>query len=225
MAHIKSTFNNTIISITDLEGNVLSWASAGNVGFKGSRKSTPFAAQMAAEACISPRRRSTVCGRVDVEVKGPGSGLARQRSARCRPPASRSSGSRTSRRYRTTAAGLASGGGSKAWLDTPDPSANYADVRRRSCSSRARAAQSPKCPIEKGRPPPGEHGRGRVRESEYLLQFREKQKAKRFYGILEKQFRSYYEEAARSKGVTGEELMRTLRAPVSTTSCLGPGSR
>jgi small subunit ribosomal protein S4 len=68
--------------------------------------------------------------------------------------------------------------------------------------------ESPKCPIEKGRPPPGEHGRGRVRESEYLLQLREKQKAKRFYGILEKQFRGYYAEAARSKGVTGEELMR-----------------
>ena len=68
--------------------------------------------------------------------------------------------------------------------------------------------ESPKCPIEKGRPPPGEHGRGRVRESEYLLQLREKQKAKRFYGILEKQFRRYYQQAARSKGVTGEELMR-----------------
>jgi small subunit ribosomal protein S4 len=68
--------------------------------------------------------------------------------------------------------------------------------------------ESPKCPIEKGRPPPGEHGRGRPRESEYLLQLREKQKAKRFYGILEKQFRGYYEEAAKSKGVTGEELMR-----------------
>jgi small subunit ribosomal protein S4 len=68
--------------------------------------------------------------------------------------------------------------------------------------------ESPKCPIEKGRPPPGEHGRGRVRESEYLLQLREKQKAKRFYGVLEKQFRSYYEEADRSKGITGEELLR-----------------
>jgi small subunit ribosomal protein S4 len=68
--------------------------------------------------------------------------------------------------------------------------------------------ESPKCPIEKGRPVPGFHGRGRVRESEYLLQLREKQKAKRFYGVLEKQFRGYYEEAARSKGVTGEELMR-----------------
>jgi small subunit ribosomal protein S4 len=68
--------------------------------------------------------------------------------------------------------------------------------------------ESPKCPIEKGRPPPGEHGRGRVRESEFLLQLREKQKAKRFYGILERQFRRYYEEADKSKGVTGEELMR-----------------
>lgn len=68
--------------------------------------------------------------------------------------------------------------------------------------------ESPKCPIEKGRPPPGEHGRGRVRESEYLLQLREKQKAKRFYGVLEKQFRRYYAEADQAKGVTGEELMR-----------------
>jgi small subunit ribosomal protein S11 len=73
VAHIKSSFNNTIISITDQEGNVLSWASAGNVGFKGSRKSTPYAAQMAAEACA---RRAMEHGvrKVDVQVKGPGSG-------------------------------------------------------------------------------------------------------------------------------------------------------
>src|ERR671938_1525300 len=73
VAHIKSTFNNTIISITDTEGNVLAWASAGNVGLKGSRKSTPFAAQMAAEQCA---RRAMEHGvrKVDVLVKGPGSG-------------------------------------------------------------------------------------------------------------------------------------------------------
>lgn len=73
VAHIKSSFNNTIVSITDLEGNVLSWASAGNVGFKGSRKSTPFAAQLAAEAAA---RRAMEHGvrKVDVMVKGPGSG-------------------------------------------------------------------------------------------------------------------------------------------------------
>jgi small subunit ribosomal protein S11 len=73
IAHIKSSFNNTIVSITDTEGNVLAWASAGNVGFKGSRKSTPFAAQLAAEACA---RRAMEHGvrRVDVLLKGPGSG-------------------------------------------------------------------------------------------------------------------------------------------------------
>jgi small subunit ribosomal protein S11 len=73
VAHIKSTFNNTIISISDLEGNVLSWASAGNVGFKGSRKSTPYAAQQAAETA-SRRAQEHGVRRVDVLVKGPGSG-------------------------------------------------------------------------------------------------------------------------------------------------------
>jgi small subunit ribosomal protein S11 len=73
VAHIKATFNNTIISITDPEGNVLAWASAGNVGLKGSRKSTPFAAQLAAEAA-SRRAQEHGVRRVDVLVKGPGSG-------------------------------------------------------------------------------------------------------------------------------------------------------
>ncbi|HVA04248.1 MAG TPA: 30S ribosomal protein S11 [Acidimicrobiales bacterium] len=73
VAHIKSSFNNTIISISDHEGNVLAWASAGNVGFKGSRKSTPFAAQLAAEQAA---RRAMEHGvrKVDVLVRGPGSG-------------------------------------------------------------------------------------------------------------------------------------------------------
>ncbi len=73
VAHIKSTFNNTIVSITDPGGNVIAWASSGQVGFKGSRKSTPFAAQMAAEAAA---RRAQEHGmrKVDVLVKGPGSG-------------------------------------------------------------------------------------------------------------------------------------------------------
>ncbi len=67
-----------------------------------------------------------------------------------------------------------------------------------------------KCPIEKRPYPPGIHGRGRVRESEYLLQLREKQKARRVYGLLEKQFRTLYEEANRQKGITGENLLRML---------------
>ncbi len=73
VAHIKSSFNNTIIAITDQEGNVLSWASAGNVGFKGSRKSTPYAAQMAAELAARKAMDHGV-RKVDVQVKGPGSG-------------------------------------------------------------------------------------------------------------------------------------------------------
>ena len=72
-AHIKSTFNNTIVTITDPTGAVISWASAGTVGFKGSRKSTPFAAQMAAEAA---GRRAMDHGMksLEIQVKGPGSG-------------------------------------------------------------------------------------------------------------------------------------------------------
>jgi len=69
---------------------------------------------------------------------------------------------------------------------------------------------SPKCPIEIRPYPPGEHGRNRPKESEYLLQVREKQKAKRIYGVLEKQFANYYEEAARKRGMTGDALLQIL---------------
>src|SRR6185369_2706177 len=130
-AHIKSSFNNTIITFTDQSGNTIAWASAGNVGFKGSRKSTPFAAQLAAETAA---RRAMEHGvrKVDVVVKGP----------KC---------------------------------DTM------------------------KCPVERKPYPPGQHGRGRIRDSEYLLQLREKQKAKRIYGMLEKQFRNVYAVANNEK--------------------------
>ena len=70
--------------------------------------------------------------------------------------------------------------------------------------------ESPKCPIEIRPYPPGEHGRGRTKDSEYLLQMREKQKCARIYGVLEKQFRGYYEKASRQEGVTGENLLRLL---------------
>lgn len=72
-AYIKSTFNNTIVSITDTRGNVISWQSAGTVGFKGSRKSTPFAAQMAAEKAAKMAMEHGL-KKVSVFVKGPGSG-------------------------------------------------------------------------------------------------------------------------------------------------------
>ena len=72
--------------------------------------------------------------------------------------------------------------------------------------------ESPKCPIEIRPYPPGEHGRGRTKDSEYLLQLREKQKARRVYGVLEKQFRGYYEEANRKTGKTGEVLLQILES-------------
>lgn len=72
--------------------------------------------------------------------------------------------------------------------------------------------ESSKCPIEIRPYPPGEHGRGRVKESEYLLQMREKQKAARMYGVLEKQFRGYYQEANSKQGKTGENLLRILES-------------
>ena len=76
---------------------------------------------------------------------------------------------------------------------------------------------SMKCPVERKPYPPGEHGRGRIRESEYLLQLREKQKARRIYGILEKQFRNLYEEANRQPGITGENLLRMLEQRLDNT--------
>lgn len=72
-AHIQSTFNNTIITITDMAGNAISWSSAGNCGFKGSRKSTPFAAQMAGEVAAKAAMEHGL-KTVEVYVKGPGSG-------------------------------------------------------------------------------------------------------------------------------------------------------
>ncbi|MDA8353494.1 MAG: 30S ribosomal protein S11 [Firmicutes bacterium] len=73
MVHIRSTFNNTIVTITDKQGNTVSWASSGTLGFKGSRKSTPFAAQMAAEAAAKQAMEHGMKS-VEVTVKGPGAG-------------------------------------------------------------------------------------------------------------------------------------------------------
>jgi ribosomal protein uS11 len=102
IAHVHASFNNTIITITDRQGNALSWATSGGAGFKGSRKSTPFAAQVAAEAA---GKAAQECGikNLEVRIKGPGSrsrvGGARAECDRHQDPASR-----TSRRFRTTAA-------------------------------------------------------------------------------------------------------------------------
>ena len=71
-----------------------------------------------------------------------------------------------------------------------------------------------KCGVERRNYPPGDHGRGRSRHSEYRLQLREKQKARRYYGVLEKQFRNYYDKASRQPGVTGENLLRLLETRI-----------
>jgi small subunit ribosomal protein S4 len=73
---------------------------------------------------------------------------------------------------------------------------------------------SMKCPIERKPYPPGEHGRGRIRDSEYLLQLREKQKARRIYGVLERQFRNIYAKATSESGIAGENLLRMLESRV-----------
>jgi small subunit ribosomal protein S11 len=73
VAHIQSTFNNTIVTITDVQGNAISWSSAGSMGFKGSRKSTPFAAQVAAEAAGKAAQELGVIN-IEVRIKGPGPG-------------------------------------------------------------------------------------------------------------------------------------------------------
>ncbi len=72
--------------------------------------------------------------------------------------------------------------------------------------------ESSKCAIERRPYPPGEHGRGRIKETQYLIQLREKQKARRIYGVLERQFRNYYKHAARQSGITGENLLRMLES-------------
>jgi small subunit ribosomal protein S11 len=73
IAHIRSTFNNTLVTITDVHGNAISWSSAGSLGFRGSRKSTPFAAQMASEAAAKVATENGM-KTIEVSVKGPGSG-------------------------------------------------------------------------------------------------------------------------------------------------------
>ena len=90
---IKSTFNNTIITFTDRDGNTICWGSAGTVGYKGSRKSTPFAAQRAAER-VAEKARKLGVREVEIRVKGPGAGR-KPRSARSRLQVSRSPRSRT----------------------------------------------------------------------------------------------------------------------------------
>ena len=89
--------------------------------------------------------------------------------------------------------------------------ARYTGPRHKPCRrARTPLCQSKRCPVDRRPYPPGDHGRGRIRESDYLVQLREKQKLRTMYGILERQFRRYYEKAAHAPGITGENLLRYL---------------
>jgi small subunit ribosomal protein S4 len=89
--------------------------------------------------------------------------------------------------------------------------ARYTGPRHKACRrARTPLCQSKKCPVDRRPYPPGQHGRGRIRESDYLIQLREKQKLRTMYGVLEKQFRLYYQEAARRSGITGDTLLQLL---------------
>ena len=210
IAHIKTSFNNTIVTITDTDGSVVCWESAGSAGFKGSRKSTPFAAQVTAD---SAARKGMEHGLERVEVHAKGAGSGRDTAIRSLQAAGLQvttvkdvtpqahNGCRPRKRRRRVG---------ERWPETPHPSASSAAARGRSCSSRAQRCLTEKCGVERRSYPPGEHGRGRVRQSEYRQQLREKQKARRYYQLLEKQFRGYYQKASRQEGVTGENLLRLL---------------
>ena len=137
-AHIKTTFNNTIVSLTDREGNVIAWESAGGAGFKGSRKSTPFAAQVTADAAA---RKGIEQGlqKVEVFVKGPGSGRETAiRSLQAAGLEVTGVGRHPAGPQRLPPAQAAAR--LESWLATPDHSASSAAARARSCSSRASAA-------------------------------------------------------------------------------------
>ena len=91
--------------------------------------------------------------------------------------------------------------------------ARYTGPTHKACRrARMPLCQSKKCAADRRPYPPGEHGKGRIRESDYLVQLREKQKLRYMYGVLERQFRNYYETAARQQGITGENLLRLLES-------------
>ena len=215
VVHIKSTFNNTIITITDVGGNALAWASAGGQGFRGSRKSTPFAAQTAAEQ-VARKVIDQGMRKVDVLVKGPGSG--REAAIRALQAAGLEvsvirdvtpiphNGPRPPKRRRVL---------EKREVRTNV--ARYTDAVCRLCRRenmklylKGDRCLSDKCAINRRNYVPGQHGQRRTKLSEYGLQLREKQKVKRTYGVLESQFRRYFARASRSKEVTGSELLILL---------------
>ena len=205
IAHIQASFNNTIITFTDTRGNAISWASSGQSGFKGSRKSTPFAAQVAAETAAR-KAQDNGMRTVGVYVKGPGSG----REAAMRAIAA--VGFRVAF-IRDVTPIPHNGNQRKRILQM----AKYTEAKCRICRRegcklflKGDRCFTDKCAYDRRPYAPGQHGRARKKVSEYAVQLREKQKTRRSYGILEKQFRGYFEKAEMQKGVTGTNLLVIL---------------
>ena len=207
VVHIKSSFNNTIVSITDTEGNVISWASSGAVGFKGSRKSTPFAAQLAAE-----QRRPRRDGARPAPRRGPGEGPGlRPRHRRPLDPEHRHRGHVDQGRHPRAAQRLPPAEAPEGLIHGSLHRSEGARVTRRLGINIFENEKGRKA-LERRPFPPGAHGRTRRRNagSEYLAQLQEKQKAKYIYGVLERQFRKTYDEAIRLRVRRGENLLRLL---------------
>jgi len=212
VAHVNATFNNTLITITDAHGNAVSWGTAGKAGFKGSKKSTPFAATVAGEQCAREAMSAGV-RRVHVRVQGPGSGRESAIQALaaaglqvksikdvtpiphngCRPPKRRRVGSM---RYTGPSCRQCRREGTKLFL-------------------KGTKCFTEKCPVERRPYAPGQHGQNTARRrkvSEYAKQLREKQKIKRIYGLSERQFRNTFERVSTLPGVTGHNLLAALES-------------
>ena len=188
---------------------MIAWESAGSAGFKGSRKSTPFAAQVTAD---NAARKGMEHGLERVEVLAKGAGSGRETAIRALQAAGLQvttvkdvspqahNGCRPKKRRQ----------GLGRWPATPHPQCKQCRREGQKLFLKGERCLTDKCGVERRSYPPGEHGRGRMRASEYRNQLREKQKARRFYQVLEKQFRGYYDKASRQDGVTGENLLRLL---------------
>ena len=187
--HINSTFNNSMVTITDTQGNAISWASAGGMGFRGSKKSTPFAAQTAAETAAKAAMEHGL-KTVEVFVKGPGSG----REAAIRA--------------------LQTAGLEVTMIKdvTPIPHNGCRPPKRRRVWCKALGVSPAAMGYYKKETKRNPQGQARRKKSEYALQLQEKQKVKFVYGVQEKQFRGYYDKATRMSGKTGDNLLIQLES-------------
>ena len=200
IAHIHASFNNTIITITDRQGNALAWATSGSSGFKGSRKSTPFAAQVAAEQA----------GRAGAGVRREESGSAHQGPG----PGPRVGGARVERGRLQDHQHLGRDAGAAQRLPSAEEAAHLTRRREMARNLDAKCRQcrregeklflkgekcfTDKCAVERRSYRPASTARSRPALSGYGTQLREKQKVRRIYGLLERQFRNTYCRSRRS---------------------------